>query len=199
MYSSQEELDNEIENMERMVQRAQDERRNMEILKNGIHAQDLLPHLHSFRQHCKLPTVQEMKNEIQRLRMELTNIPNLRDRLPAMERINSLVTKVGDEDVTSPTLEQPEARSSDAVTQPETEDTVLAPANAHKSGKRKSKEFQQQNINIIIRPAKSYKKTKTNDLEEAPETKDSKPSKASATNLASFVLPSFFSRGKADH
>ena len=90
MFSSRQELDTEIEELQLDVLFAQEENWDMDIAPERR-----LPHLKLLRHDQKFRTMQDIKEEIKFLSMDLEQMSSLEDRLPFVKKINSLLEQIG--------------------------------------------------------------------------------------------------------
>ena len=94
MFSSRHELDAEIEKLQHDVLFAQEEDRDIGALEKGIEAERRLPLLKLLRRDQKFRTMQDKKEEIKCLSMDLEQMSSLKDRLPIVKKINALLEHI---------------------------------------------------------------------------------------------------------
>ena len=99
MFSSRHELDAEIEKLQHDVLFAQEENRDISALEKGIEAERRLPRLKSLRRDQKFRTMQDLKEEIKFLSMDLEETSSLEDRLSIVKKINALVEELGPDEM----------------------------------------------------------------------------------------------------
>ena len=99
MFSSRQELDAEIEKLQHDVLFAQEENRDISALEKGTEAERRLPRLKLLRRHQKFRTMQDLKEEIKFLSMDLEETSSLEDRLSIVKKINALVEELGPDEM----------------------------------------------------------------------------------------------------
>ena len=99
MFSSRQELDAEIEKLQHDVLFAQEENRDISALEKGIEAERRLPRLKLLRRDQKFRTMQDLKEDIKFLSMDLEEKSSLEDILSIMKKINALVEQLGPDEM----------------------------------------------------------------------------------------------------
>ena len=99
MFSSRQELDAEIEKLQNDVLFAQEEDRDISALGKGIEAERRLPPFKLLRRAQKSSTMQDMKEEIKFLVMDLEQMSSLEDRLSIVKKINALLAQIGPDEI----------------------------------------------------------------------------------------------------
>ena len=142
MFSSRQELDTEIEKLQHDVLFAQEENRDISALEKGIEAERRLPRLKLLRRDQKFRTMQDMKEEIKFLSMDLEQISSLEDRLSVVKKINALVEQLGPDEMCAIDESNVRGRSSKNVKEAKDE-TIVYPVMDDKCFARKSTETHQ--------------------------------------------------------
>ena len=99
MFSSRQELDAEIEKLQHDVLFAQEEDRDISAVEKGIDAERRLRRLKLLRHDQKFRTMQDRKDEIKFLSMDLEEMSSLEDRLSIVKKINALVEQLGPDEM----------------------------------------------------------------------------------------------------
>ena len=99
MFSNRQQLDAEIEKLQNDVLFAQEEDRDISALEKGIEAERRLAHLKLLRRDQKFRTVQDMKEEIKFLSVDLQQMSSLEDRLSIVKKINALLEQIGPDEI----------------------------------------------------------------------------------------------------
>ena len=99
MFSNRQQLDAEIEKLQNDVLFAQEEDRDISALEKGIEAERRLAHLKLLRRDQKFRTVQDMKEEIKFLSVDLQQVSSLEDRLSIVKKINALLEQIGPDEI----------------------------------------------------------------------------------------------------
>ena len=99
MFSSRQELDAEIEKLQNDVLFAQEEDPDISALEKGIEAERRLARLKLLRRDQKFRAIQDMKEEIKFLSMDLQQVSSLEDRLSIVKKINALLEQIGPDEI----------------------------------------------------------------------------------------------------
>ena len=99
MFSSRQELGAENKKLQNDVLFAQEENRDISALGKGIEAERRLPRLKLLRRDQKLSTMQDMKEDIKFLVMDLEQMSSLEDRLSIVKKINTLLEQIGPDEI----------------------------------------------------------------------------------------------------
>ena len=99
MFSNRQQLDAEIEKLQNDVLFAQEEDRDIRALEKGIEAERRLARLKLLRHDQKFRTMQDMKEEIKFLSMDLQHVSSLEDRLSIVKKINTLLEQIGPDEI----------------------------------------------------------------------------------------------------
>ena len=96
MFSSRQKLDAEIEKLQNDVLFAQEEDRDISAIETGIEAERRLARLKLLRRDQKFRTMQDMKEEIKFLSMDLQQVSS---RLSIVKKINALLEQIGPDEI----------------------------------------------------------------------------------------------------
>ena len=99
MFSSRHELDAEIEKLPQDVLFAQEQNWDISALEKGIEAERRLPELKLLRRDQKFRTMQDKKEEIKCLSMDLEQMSSLKDRLSIVKKIKAPLEQLGPDEM----------------------------------------------------------------------------------------------------
>ena len=139
MFSSRLELDAEIEKLQHDVLFAQEEDRDISALEKDIEAERRRRRLEFLRHDQKFRTMQDRKDEIKFLSMDLEEMSSLEDRLSIVKKINAPVEQLGPDEICAIDVR---GCSSKNVKEAEDE-TIVYPVMDDKCFERKSTETHQ--------------------------------------------------------
>ena len=142
MFSRRQELDAEIEKLQHDVLFAQEEDRDISAVEKGIEAERRLPRLLLLRRDQKFRTMQDRKEEIKFLSMELEEMSSLEDRLSIVKKINALVEQFGPDEMCA--IDESNVRGlSSKIVKEAKDETLVYPVMDDKCFERKSTETHQ--------------------------------------------------------
>ena len=116
LFSSRQELDAEIEKLQQAVLFAQEENWDIGVVEKGIEAERRLPELKLLRRDQKFRTMQDVKEEIKFLSMDLEQISSLEDRFSIVKKINALLEQLGPDEMCAVDESNVRGRLQDVLT-----------------------------------------------------------------------------------